>query len=73
MSSNHAPGLDGAWIKASRSASGSECVQMRRRGGVIEVRDSKDPDGSVLRFTRAEFLAWIDGATKGEFHHLADD
>jgi Domain of unknown function (DUF397) len=73
MSSSHAPGRDGTWIKASRSSGGSECVEMRRHRGVVEVRDSKDPDGAVLRFTRAEFVAWIDGAAKGEFRHLADD
>ena len=43
---------------------------MRRNGDAVEVRDSKDPDGPVLRFTSAELAAWIDGATKGEFDHL---
>lgn len=73
MSSSNVPRNDGVWIKASLSASGGECVEMRRHGGALEVRDSKDPDGPVLRFTRAEFLAWVDGASKGEFRHLADD
>ena len=43
---------------------------MRRKGDAVEVRDSKDPDGPVLRFTTAELSAWIDGATKDEFDHL---
>jgi hypothetical protein len=73
MSSNRDHGHDGAWIKASLSASGGECVEMRRKGGLVEVRDSKDQDGPVLRFARAEFLAWVDGASKGEFRHLAND
>ena len=58
------------WIKASASDSSGTCVQMRRNGDAVEVRDSKDPDGPVLRFTTAELSAWIDGATKGEFDHL---
>ena len=61
------------WIKASRSAASGSCVEMRQQGGAIEVRDSKDPDGPVLRFTRSEFLAWVDGAARGEFQHLADN
>lgn len=39
---------------------------------MIEVRDTKDRSGPVLRFTRAEFAAWLDGAAKAEFDHLLD-
>jgi hypothetical protein len=46
-------------------------VELRRRAGGVEVRDSKDPDGPVLRFTPAEFAAFLDGARKAEFDHLA--
>jgi hypothetical protein len=43
----------------------------RRFNGVIEVRDTKDNGaGPTLRFTEAEFAAWLDGAKKGEFDHL---
>ncbi|MBI1757761.1 MAG: DUF397 domain-containing protein [Actinobacteria bacterium] len=61
---------DTPWIKAASSGEG-DCVEMRRNAGGIEVRDSKDPASPVLRFTPAEFAAWLDGATKGEFDHLA--
>jgi hypothetical protein len=46
------------------------CVELRRSNDVIEVRDTKDRSGPVLRFTSAEFAAWLDGAAKGEFDHL---
>jgi hypothetical protein len=46
---------------------------MRRESRGIEVRDSKYPDGPVLRFTDAEFAAWVDGAKKAEFDHLLHD
>lgn len=59
------------WIKASASDSGGQCVEMRRFGGMVEVRDSKDPQGAVLRFRADEFAAWLDGARSGEFDHLA--
>jgi hypothetical protein len=61
---------DTEWIKARASNSEGSCVEMRRRGGVVEVRDSKDPDGGVLRYTPAEWAAWLDGAKKGEFDDL---
>lgn len=58
------------WIKARKSSEGPTCVEQRRNGDVIEIRDSKDPHGPVLRFTTAEFDAWLDGARGGEFDHL---
>lgn len=73
MTGIRSAGRDGTWIKARRSSNSGECVEMRRHGGVIEVRDSKDPDGTVLRFTPGEFTAWVDGAAHGEFAHPAAD
>ena len=60
-----------AWIKADVSDSSGSCDERRRHAGAIEVRDSKDPEGPVLRYTSAEWAAWLDGAKKGEFDHLA--
>ena len=45
MSTNQLPGRDGSWVKASRSSNSGQCVEMRRQGAVVEVRDSKDPTG----------------------------
>jgi len=45
-------------------------VEHRRHHDLIEVRDTKDPDGPVLRLRPAEFAAWLDGARRGEFDHL---
>jgi hypothetical protein len=59
------------WIKASASDANGSCVEMRRNGDAIEVRDTKQSGrGPVLSFTAAEFAAWLDGAGKGEFSHL---
>lgn len=62
---------DTEWVKATASGQGGDCVEMRRHDGGVEVRDSKNPNGPVLRFTRAEFAAWLDGAKHAEFDHLA--
>ena len=59
------------WTKASRSGAQGSCVEQRRCDVMIEVRDTKDQgSGPVLRFTEAEYAAWLDGAKKGEFDHL---
>lgn len=39
-------------------------------GGGVAVRDSKDPDGPILRYTALEWDCFLDGARKGEFDHL---
>jgi hypothetical protein len=36
-------------------------------GGGVAVRDSKDPEGPILRFTAAEWAAFADGMAAGEF------
>ena len=59
-----------AWRKASASGSNG-CVEVAPlAGGGIAVRDSKDPSGPVLSFTRHEWVSFLDGLGKGEFDHL---
>lgn len=54
------------WRRASRCADGA-CVEVARaeEGGVL-VRHSNDP-GRYLRFTAAEWEAFVAGAKVGEF------
>ena len=55
------------WIKAEMSNQGGSCVEMRRSGANVQVRDSKDPHGPILSFTPTQFHAWLSGAARGEF------
>jgi hypothetical protein len=60
-----------SWIKARSSGGTGDCLELRAHAGGIEVRDSKAGEsGPVLRFTPAEFAAFLDGARHGEFDHL---
>jgi hypothetical protein len=52
--------------KSSASGNGG-CVEVGRHTDRFYVRDSKDPDGPVLEFSRAEWMAFLAGATAGEF------
>lgn len=57
------------WKKSPRSngTGGSNCVEVALLDGGVGVRDSKDQAGPVLKFTRAEWDAFITSAKDGEF------
>lgn len=59
------------WRKSSFSQGQGACVELADLGDGVAVRDSKDPGGPVLRFTRAELAAFLAGAKAGEFDDLA--
>jgi hypothetical protein len=59
---------DPRWVKSSASRSNGACVEVADLpGGRVGVRHSKDPSGPVLRFTPAEWHAFLAGAQAGEF------
>lgn len=57
------------WKKStfSGSATQGECVEARLEGDDILVRDTKDREGGMLTFNRAEWDAFISGVKAGEF------
>jgi len=56
------------WVKSSLSFSNGNCVEVTGLpGGSVGVRNSRDPDGAVLRFTQSEWDAFLAGARLGEF------
>jgi hypothetical protein len=56
------------WIKSSLSFSNGNCVEVASLpDGEIGVRDSKHPEGAVLRFTSDEWDAFLGGVRNGEF------
>ncbi|MEV6987442.1 DUF397 domain-containing protein [Sphaerisporangium sp. NPDC051017] len=60
--------LTGAvWKKSSRSGNnGGECVEVASNlGGVVALRDSKDPRGPVLTIAPAEWRTFLGGIKHG--------
>jgi hypothetical protein len=60
------------WRKSSFSGEKGDCVEVAPAVDGVAVRDSKDPDGPVLHFTKPELAAWIAGCKAGEFDDLAE-
>jgi hypothetical protein len=57
-----------AWRKSRHSNPSGDCVEAAELPtGVVAVRNSRDPDGPALIFTRSEWAAFVRGARDGEF------
>ncbi|MGW0733141.1 DUF397 domain-containing protein [Streptomyces sp. NPDC002851] len=65
---NHVP--DARWFKSSFSDldHSKDCVVFTELDdGLIGISDSKDPDAAVLRLSRGEITAFVQGAKAGAF------
>jgi hypothetical protein len=60
------------WVRSSISSPTGNCVELGAlANGGVAVRNSRDPRGPALVYTRAEIGAFVEGARSGEFDHLA--
>jgi len=60
------------WRTSRFSNGGSNRVEVALlEDGRTAVRNSDDPEGDVVLFTRAEMDAWVKGVKAGEFDDLA--
>lgn len=61
-----------AWRKSRHSNPSGNCVELAPlTAGEIALRNSRDPYGPVLVYSRAELAAFVQGAKDGEFDDLA--
>jgi len=59
------------WQKSSASNPSGNCVELAKLpDGEIAVRNSRDPSGPALVYTRAEMAAFLHGAKDGDFDNL---
>jgi len=56
------------WFKSSRSSGNGQCVLCARLDDDgMAVKDSKNPDGGILIFSRDEWQTFVGGVKLGEF------
>ncbi len=54
------------WRRSTFCATGA-CVEVAEAGNEFLVRDSKNPESPILRFTADEWSAFVAGVRAGEF------
>ncbi|MBD0689032.1 DUF397 domain-containing protein [Streptomyces sp. CBMA123] len=59
------------WRKASASGESTDCVEVRARAGLVEIRESDRPD-VVVRTTPRKWAAFVRGVKAGEFDRYAE-
>jgi len=56
------------WVKSSFSFANGNCIEVASLyEGAVGIRDSKNAEGLVLRFTQPEWHAFLGGVRNGEF------
>jgi hypothetical protein len=53
------------WRKSSYSSANGQCVEVACLPAAVAVRDSKDPAGPKLIFTRQAWAAFVESAKGG--------
>jgi len=60
------------WRKSTVSNPSGNCVELAALAdGAVAVRNSREPNGAALVYTRAEMAAFLAGVRNGEFDDLA--
>ena len=58
------------WRKTKYSMNGGNCVEVASTAGIVVIRDSKDPRGPLLQYSRDSWRSFLGEARLGHFDTL---
>lgn len=64
------PQRGGLVWRTAAACGAHECVEVAPTDTGVAIRDSKDPDGAILRYSTAEWKIFLAGAKNGDFDGL---
>lgn len=64
------PATGQATWRTALACNGGECIRVASKGNRILIGDSKNPDGPVLSYSRAEWRTFVGGIHQGDFDGL---
>jgi hypothetical protein len=70
MPSLRPPTLGNLSWRVARKCNGGNCIRVAPSADMIVIGDSKNPDGPLLSYSRAEWAAFVEGIRQGDFDDL---
>jgi hypothetical protein len=78
--STHGDQIDGGWLKADASLASNACVEVARTlpdsvigaVGDVALRNSREPDGTIIPVTVDEMRLFMDGIRNGDFQGIEE-
>ena len=70
MSASTPPSLGSLAWRVAKNCDAGSCVKVARSSELVLIGDTKNPDGPVLSYTRAEWTAFAEGIRQGDFDDL---
>jgi Domain of unknown function (DUF397) len=67
----YSPALKNIVWHTSRTCDGGVCVGVARRGEIVLIGNTTNPDGPVCEFTAIEWRQFLAGAKLGDFDEIA--
>jgi hypothetical protein len=64
------PTLGNLSWRVARNCNGGNCIRVAPSADMIVIGDSKNPDGPLLSYSRAEWAAFVEGVRQGDFDDL---
>lgn len=61
--------VEARFVRSTKCTSGT-CVEAAAHDGMVLLRDGKDPDGTVLQLSHADWTGFLDAITVGEYSSL---
>jgi hypothetical protein len=58
------------WRKPTFSIANGDCAEVASAAGIVVVRDTKDPSGTILNYSSGSWLSFVTDIRRGSYDAL---